>query len=135
MYHIIYLSSAVTFFSKDELKELLVKARKFNLKLNITGILFYNDGNFLQAIEGDKKDVQALFEKIKSDPRHKQIVTLFSESINAREYPEWSMAYRDLHLSKDIHEGYNSLLNKNWLKADLHYYSKKVRAFMSTFIR
>ncbi|MFT6867445.1 MAG: hypothetical protein ACJA08_002288 [Cyclobacteriaceae bacterium] len=68
MHHIIYMSSAVTLFSDNALKDLLSKARKYNLQINITGILLYKDGNFLQAIEGDKNNVEALFKKNRKKP-------------------------------------------------------------------
>lgn len=135
MYHIIYLSTAVTHFSEEELKELLIKARKFNTTQNITGILFYKEGYFLQAIEGNKERVISLFENIKKDKRHKNVITLFDEDIVSRSYPEWSMAYPDPNIENtDLPEGYNNLLNKDTSSPDLVNYSLKVRAFMRRFV-
>lgn len=135
MYHIIYLSSAIIPFSDIELKELLVKARNFNSTQNITGILFYKEGYFLQAIEGNKERVISLFETIKKDKRHKNIITLFDEDIQSRSYPEWSMSYPDPKLEESaIPEGYDNLLNKDTTKYDLDNYSLKVRAFMRRFV-
>ncbi|MFT6867446.1 MAG: hypothetical protein ACJA08_002289 [Cyclobacteriaceae bacterium] len=72
--------------------------------------------------------------KIEKSPLHKSIMTLFNEEIESREYPEWSMAYRDLKTSKtDMLDGYNDLLNRNYSKEDLDKYSIKVRAFMGIF--
>ena len=50
---LIYASSATKAMSQDELKALLAKARTNNQRDNITGMLLYNDGNFLQVLEGE----------------------------------------------------------------------------------
>ena len=49
---IIYLSTATKSMTDVEIEDLLVSARKFNATQNVTGILFYLDGNFVQYIEG-----------------------------------------------------------------------------------
>jgi hypothetical protein len=50
MFHIVYASSALQLFTKPELQTLLEKARQNNAKLNVTGMLLYKDGNFMQAL-------------------------------------------------------------------------------------
>jgi|TARA_B110000259_G_scaffold153984_1_gene174455 hypothetical protein len=134
MHHIIYISTAVTHFTDIELKELLVTSRNYNLKESITGVLFYNDRCFLQAIEGDEKNVRSLYTRIKNNKNHKGIITLFDEKIDSRKYPEWSMAYQDLSLTDlVIPKGYDNLLNRNFTESDLNNYSLKVRVFIKSF--
>jgi hypothetical protein len=53
LYHLLYVISAVKPFSDSELVEMLVKTRAKNISLEITGMLLYKDGNFLQVMEGD----------------------------------------------------------------------------------
>jgi hypothetical protein len=134
MHHIIYLSSAVTPFTKPELMKLLEKARDHNSRHNITGILLYKDGNFLQAIEGDQETLRALYRQIEKDSRHRGLVKLFDEPIAEREFPAWSMGFRDLGATNEtVPEGYSDLLNANWAGTDFTQYSGKLRAFMKLF--
>lgn len=112
----------------------MTKARQNNARKGITGILLYRDGNFLQSIEGEEAAVGELFSIIARDKRHNGLMVLFREEIPAREYPDWSMAFRDLSREEEgIAAGYNDLLNANWSKADLSRHSAKVRAFMRMF--
>ena len=50
--NVLYVSSAIRKFTKDELHGHLKKFRKNNEKTGISGVLVYQEGNFLQFIEG-----------------------------------------------------------------------------------
>lgn len=91
---VVYLSSAVGQLTEDELDELLHAARKKNLELRITGVLFHHEGNFMQYFEGPPEAVEALFASIERDPRHHNIIVLTRESRCGRVFPEWTMASR-----------------------------------------
>jgi len=91
---VVYLSSAVSQLTEDELDELLHAARKKNLELRITGVLFHDEGNFMQYFEGPPEAVEALFASIERDPRHHNIILLTRESRCGRVFPEWTMASR-----------------------------------------
>lgn len=112
MYFIVYASSATTLFSKDELLRLLATSRKNNERLGITGMLLYKDGNFMQVLEGEEQTVRTLHNKIKNDPRHRGMLTILQGESNQREYPEWSMGFRDLgSIDAQSIPGYNEFLN------------------------
>ena len=64
MFRLIYVSTAVRLLNKDELVEILNVSREKNARLNITGLLLYKDGNFMQLLEGRKEDVLALYDVI-----------------------------------------------------------------------
>jgi hypothetical protein len=133
MFHIIYMSTAAVPFSPDELKALLEVSRRNNAALGITGLLLYKDEHFLQVIEGEKTVVEKLFARISCDHRHTHILELFREETPARDFPDWSMAFRDLTLGAEGYpEGFNDLLNANW--ADRSLFPPKVRAFMKMFV-
>jgi hypothetical protein len=72
---------------------MLKTARRRNPQCNVGGALLVSDGRFVQALEGDKKDVQATFERISLDPRHTGIEILCAQTTNKRRFTEWSMAY------------------------------------------
>ncbi|WP_395073751.1 BLUF domain-containing protein [Flavobacterium sp.] len=96
MFRVIYLSSATKLLSNDELSFLLRNAKIKNRKNNITGLLLYIDGDFLQVIEGEKKDVLNLFELIKIDERNRSIITVFSDDVDKRQFPDWLMGFSQL---------------------------------------
>ncbi|MEE4243836.1 MAG: BLUF domain-containing protein [Kangiellaceae bacterium] len=62
-----------------------------NITHNISGVLLYCNNHFLQTIEGNRPNVEKLFEKISHDSRHSDITTLLSHAIERRMYPEWNM--------------------------------------------
>ncbi|MGD0268073.1 MAG: BLUF domain-containing protein [Candidatus Sulfotelmatobacter sp.] len=93
---LIYLSSEAVPFSEQDLIELLEKSRQSNAALGMTGMLLYKDGNFLQVLEGETEKVLALYEKIRQDERHRSLTILSREAISHRDFPDWSMGFRDL---------------------------------------
>lgn len=96
MFHIVYASSAVHPFTKPELQALLEQARPNNAKLGLTGMLLYKDGNFMQALEGEKEAVMKLVTTIERDPRHKGFLILLRGTSEERLFPDWTMGFRDL---------------------------------------
>ena len=94
---IVYASSAVTLFSQEELVTLLKICRKNNERNNITGMLLYKDGNFIQAIEGPEQAVTNLYRKIMQDTRHHSIIQLNNQLIGERQFPGWKMGFGDLN--------------------------------------
>jgi len=67
MYHIVYVSSASSKFSEEELLSILDGARKANEALGVTGLLVYIDGNIIQLLEGEENDVKTIYAKIVLD--------------------------------------------------------------------
>ena len=96
MISLIYVSSAVEPFSKEELLTLLETSRRNNALLNVTGMLLYKDGNFMQVIEGEEPAIRKLHTKISLNPRHDGLITLLETPIERRQFTEWSMGFKDL---------------------------------------
>jgi len=112
MYMIVYVSSAVGLFSDHELEELLQKARANNRSLDITGMLLYKDGNFMQLLEGPKEAVESLVEKIKCDPRHRGFQALLRQETEGREFKDWEMGFKKLDAEEAARlPGYSDFLN------------------------
>jgi len=78
----------------EELTELLNQSRERNAERGVTGILMYCKHHFLQILEGPEVEVEALFEKISRDERHKEIRVLLRQSAERRDFTEWQMAFR-----------------------------------------
>ena len=63
---------------------------------SVTGMLLYRDGRFLQLLEGAEAEVRTLFAAIVADPRHHDLVVLRERHRVLRQFPTWTMAFRDL---------------------------------------
>lgn len=113
MIHLIYISSATKAFSEEELFNLLEKSRERNKKQDITGMLIYKDGAFLQVLEGEEKDVDEIYQSVLNDDRNTANYLIERIKIRERNFPNWSMGFKDL-TSQNIDEldGYSELMNK-----------------------
>lgn len=96
MFSLTYVSSAVRPFTKAELSDLLAVSRRNNAGMGITGMLLYKDGNFMQVLEGEEAAVRALYARITGDPRHGGEIVLHQGYSERRQFPDWSMGFRDL---------------------------------------
>jgi hypothetical protein len=100
MKNIVYMSTSVTLLDDDQLIDILNSARKNNLKHNVTGVLLYSEGVFIQVLEGNEADVDVIFSKIQADARHKNIITLIDGLIEQRDFADWSMGFSTVHTDK-----------------------------------
>jgi len=73
------------------LSSILRTARKTNSELNITGIMSYRDGHYIQVLEGNDREVDRLYSKIAADPRHEKVTVWIESPIATRTFPDWSM--------------------------------------------
>lgn len=109
----VYLSAASHLMSADELLEILHIARRNNSERNVTGMLLYRNGYFMQALEGEKEDVYAIFEKIATDDRHHHVLTIYNEEIEQREFSEWTMGFNNLDgVALNPDDGYTPFLDE-----------------------
>ncbi len=111
MIQLVYLS----FFSRDldaqALEEILAVSRRNNAALGITGLLVVKGRAFLQVLEGEKAVVYALYERIKQDDRHKDIMKISEENITERVFAHWSMGFKNLDALSPLES--EKLLNLN----------------------
>ena len=112
LFQIVYTSRATKLLTPEELRQLLAESNQRNSKAGITGLLLYKDGNFMQVLEGEEDAVRNLFNHVSRDTRHRGVLVLLRAPIEKREFPDWSMAFRDLNSaeSKAI-PGYSEFLN------------------------
>ena len=88
-----YLSEAVSDMSFLGLMRLLESARVFNQQYGITGILYYDNQQFGQIIEGEYANVMKAWKRIQEDDRHHRIELLEIREITERSFPEWLMRF------------------------------------------
>jgi len=96
MLSLIYVSTSVKLLNDEELLDILKVSRENNTLKDITGLLLYKGGNFMQVLEGPDELVNNLYEKIKADPRHKDVSIISREQISARQFSSWEMAFQNL---------------------------------------
>jgi|SRR5688572_26067611 hypothetical protein len=97
--HLIYISSRTPQCSDAEIEKIMTSSVKNNPQSSITGVLLYSDKSFVQYIEGEYKNLSALYDKIKSDNRHKNTVMISSAPIKTRSFPSWHMAAKKLDMN------------------------------------
>ncbi len=97
MIQLIYASAATTPLDEAELADLVERARLNNASHGVTGLLLYDQGTFLQLLEGPEGEVRPLYDKITQDPRHDKVVLLFKGEIEERGFDEWRMGFVDIH--------------------------------------
>ena len=93
---LIYASRSTEFFHEHEIPELLQQVRIANAKQEITGMLLYINGSFLQVLEGQPEMVDAVFNRILIDKRNAQVRPIARESISERSFEGWTMMHKTL---------------------------------------
>jgi hypothetical protein len=62
-----------------------------NREHDVSGMMLYIGGSFLQLLEGDSADVSAVRRKIFRDKRAMRVI--LREDIAEREFPDWTMGF------------------------------------------
>lgn len=93
---VFYVSTAVGPQTSTVTASILRAAQAYNRKHGITGVLCQGQGVYLQALEGERSEVNRLYAHIFADQRHANIELVHCESITQRRYSNWSMAHVQL---------------------------------------
>ena len=95
LFQLIYTS---TLHDADEsvLSSIHSHAVRNNTAKTVTGNLLYYKGRFIQVLEGDEKVVRHVYDKIKQDPRHDNVMLLQEKSIAERDFSHWNMGFTHL---------------------------------------
>jgi hypothetical protein len=124
---LLYASRAVDDVSQEELLKILSQSKANNPGSGITGVLCASGCIFLQLLEGGRMHVNALYNRIAADPRHRDVVILSYEEISERKFAGWSMGLVNLERVNP------SLLLKYSENATLDPYGVSGRASMALF--
>jgi hypothetical protein len=87
----LYASRAVEPLATNALDRILEKSRHNNQPRGITGLLCYNNGIFVQVLEGGRDPVSALIGTLYTDNRHEGLQLLMFEEIGERHFGNWTM--------------------------------------------
>jgi len=100
---LIYVSEANYAMTVEEVQVLIAQSQAFNKSMGVTGCLLYQDGLFMQMLEGAEATISGLFERIKTDPRHHSVQIVMQSKAHRRIFTGWSMVLRDL---RDLREDF-----------------------------
>ncbi|CAM3650613.1 BLUF domain-containing protein [Mucilaginibacter galii] len=132
MKYLVYISTAYRLLNQDELLDILAVSRKNNQRNNLTGMLLYGEGTFIQVLEGDADVLTKTYETIIADQRHKNIIKMAEGDIDTPNFPHWSMGFKSAS-AKELQElgGFTDpkSLGKNWIAAE----TSSILGMMKTF--
>lgn len=90
---LIYFSIPLRSFKEIEIQKMLSQVRPKNQAMHVTGMLLYANEQFLQVLEGRRKDVNSIFQSISHDARHYDINLVSVRDIEERNFEHWDMAF------------------------------------------
>lgn len=96
LHRIIYASTTGD-IRKEDLEAILAASQRNNPHLAVTGMLLFDNGFFLQLLEGSRANVSTTFLRLAGDPRHSNVQILMSGPIDARLFSGWSMHHVVAH--------------------------------------
>lgn len=79
-----------------DMLKLLLDARFHNRHSDITGLLLHHGGCFMQMLEGPRDQIRALYERIATDSRHRDVVVELDAPADERLFPDWQMGFAEV---------------------------------------
>ena len=95
MRQLLYVSNTRREFSQEALEDILEISRRKNRAAEVTGMLLYLDGGFLQVLEGSHEAVGKIYASICNDPRHWDLKILLDREASPA-FGEWRMGFERL---------------------------------------
>ncbi|QBA63529.1 BLUF domain-containing protein [Muriicola soli] len=93
IFQLTYRSRASEGIGKEQIMEIVEEAAAFNSRFDITGCLVFDQGYFIQILEGEKETINELYKKITKDRRHFQFEILSKGEATDRLFKSWDMGY------------------------------------------
>lgn len=88
-----YQSRASAPASPNELEELVTRAQQRNRRHGVTGMLLYEDGRYVQTLEGPPQGLNVIWSAIKGDERHNDIEVLSQHLVTSRLFSDWDLLF------------------------------------------
>ncbi|MBS7564557.1 BLUF domain-containing protein [Mucilaginibacter sp. Bleaf8] len=117
MEYLVYLSTAQKLMDQNDLLDILTASRYNNIRHNLTGMLLYGEGTFIQLLEGDPETLKQTYQTIEADSRHHNIIKMAQGEITERYFPEWAMGFKSANATELAEfKGYINPDNKSFLQ-------------------
>lgn len=81
----------------DDLPSFVSQMRDKNKKMEISSILLSTEKCYLHLLEGRRKDINNLYNKITKDERHHNCMIIRYIDIKAREFAEWNSEHMSIN--------------------------------------
>lgn len=93
LYEVLYVSQLAPGQPPGVVAEIAAPARLANAALDITGLLIFDGSRFCQQLEGPKKAVLKLIERIRADTRHVNVEVVHHGPVATRRFRNFSLAF------------------------------------------
>ena len=93
LYQLTYRSEAKLGITAEDINSILRQSEANNPQYEITGCLVFNEGYFVQLLEGPKEIIKERFSIIELDKRHDMVEVLSEGETMDRMFEDWKMAY------------------------------------------
>lgn len=134
IHQIIYTCALAPGVSRDDIRAIAQMSQVRNATTGITGVLLCHQGSVLQVLEGERTAVENIMKKISQDRRITQILVMLSRENATREFPQWTMGFKDVEAS-ETDANLFKLTEQSLHRALPQTLSKEVRTFGRTFAR
>jgi hypothetical protein len=81
--------------SDADVDNIVTESQKNNPQKELTGLLLFTGTVFFQCLEGSRVNVNALYQQISQDRRHRELVILSYRVVTERDFGRWAMARVD----------------------------------------
>lgn len=91
---LVYISTSnIALDTPMAVADILEVSSRNNGLYRITGALTYSGSHFVQLLEGPSDALDWLVDRLRFDPRHRDLEVLDRIAIHERAFPEWSMLF------------------------------------------
>ncbi|MEQ8478092.1 MAG: BLUF domain-containing protein [Fulvivirga sp.] len=98
--NLLYISNRNKNCTDLEIARILESCQRNNKGLDITGVLLYSYTHFVQYLEGEYKTIIELYDKIRTDERHRNVAMITTGQIDKRIFPSWQMGAKKVESSE-----------------------------------
>ena len=90
---IVYLSRPKPGLALLEIPRIVSTCRRHNEAHGISGLLLFTGVDFAQLLEGPPQPVADLWAKICADERHRDLIRILDERVQARWFEDWRVGF------------------------------------------
>jgi hypothetical protein len=88
---LIYASRSAEPVTPAVIESIVAQSRHNNAEAGVTGVLCHSGDAFMQVLEGGRAEVNAIYNAIVRDSRHRDVTLIACEEIVQRRFSNWSM--------------------------------------------
>jgi len=127
-----YTSKALKSFNNEVLAELIRNAHAYNVRHEISGLLYFDETSrtFTQILEGKDRQVRKLMAKISSDKRHKEIILRSKYQIKKRSFDAFPLMLKtcaDIRHAVNKHDSFETWTERNFNISNTREISKSTK--------